>query len=228
VQKVVRGVAVWNGAVPRRVCGKGGATVAAKIQDCYDQHAGDLPSWNAGVANKIQWNGEAKGNAGQGRWTLVTIYSASLGNGVACDATCFEVWQDERTKLIWSDRLAGANTNWCNASGNTENRDGINCTAGGIGGQSWCTDDALHVAYKGNTLAAENVKWRLPTIYDWKLADVNGIRIVLPNMANWFWSASVFSLTRGLAWFFDGLYGYVDVGPRVSDDSVRCLGVVGP
>ena len=27
-----------------------------------------------------------------------------------CDATCYEVWRDERTGLLWSDRLAESGT----------------------------------------------------------------------------------------------------------------------
>jgi hypothetical protein len=71
------------------------------------------------------------------------------------------------------------------------------------------------------------VKWRLPAIQDYKVADHNGIRFVLPNMATVFWSASVNSITRNNAWLFGGDRGSVNNGSSRSSSSVsgvRCVG----
>jgi hypothetical protein len=81
---------------------------------------------------------------------------------------------------------------------------------------------------KGNmhkhTGATATVKWRLPAIQDYKVADHNGIRFVLPNMATNFWSASVFSSPRSSAWRFNGDYGRVEGVNRNFGLGVRCVG----
>jgi hypothetical protein len=90
--------------------------------------------------------------------------------------------------------------------------------------------------------STDKVMWRLPTINDYKLADVNGIRFVMPDMGapanersvndgspgstNWWeWSATVSSVGREVSWLFlpgDGTIYY-----SFSRDStavgVRCV-----
>jgi len=78
-------------------CGKNQTTINLRIADC----AALNPSTSS-------WDGATKCNRGQGRWSLVTRSGANT-----------EVWRDERTGLIWSSRL-GTLTNWCQASGNTQ------------------------------------------------------------------------------------------------------------
>lgn len=178
VSMVVRGTTVWNGAVPRVACGMGIATVAARITDCDTQHT-TKPSWDASSSDgKISWDGAVKGNAAQGSWTLVTVYDASLSNGTTCGTTCREVWRDDRTGLLWSDKLgdltANGNAgvfNWCLASGNTEdNANGLECRTNQASsynnhnnvGTSLCAEEAgvtTPVGVHNVTTANNNAAW---------------------------------------------------------------------
>jgi hypothetical protein len=85
---------------------------------------------------------------------------------------------------------------------------------------------------KGNmhkhTGATATVKWRLPTKHDFEIAEHNGIRHVLPNMADAFFSASVYSYDRYQAWQFYGNIGNVSGIYRSYDLGVRCVGVPAP
>ncbi len=209
---------------PTQVCGTTQDTVEARVMHCALQ--------NTVLAS---WNGSVSANAGQGLWRLVTY------NGT------HEVWRDERTNLLWSDHLG--ETNWCRAAGSS---------GGGPNGQfdpynycnnllyqdqitpeSWCTEDAgfnTPGAYDsmkaGMRLAATgtspSVVWRLPTLWDYHQAEVDGIRFVLPNIPTgifaYVWSASVFSRDREQAWSFDAEDSYFTSGSRANDRSVRCVG----
>lgn len=198
------------------------------------------PGSNCGTSGTIEeritacnatWSGKANGTSGEGDWKLVTRLDSP---GV------YEVWRDERTGLLWSDRVGDSTSsidpdsndftaNWCQASGNAQ-LDNLNnyCTNGTYQNQttpeSWCGNADTGAAMKGNIGSAENIIWRLPTIYDWKQADVNGIRFVLPNMNYWFWSASVVSYNRSSARQFYGDSGDVDNSNRDSGYAVRCIG----
>lgn len=71
------------------------------------------------------------------------------------------------------------------------------------------------------------VGWRLPNIYDYHQAEVDGIRFVMPDMIpvnNYEWSASVLSSDSGNAWFFHGAYGAVNLANRNTTYGVRCVG----
>jgi hypothetical protein len=77
-------------------CGTTQTTIAARIADC----AADNPTRNT-------WDGAANCSGGEGTWKLVVRDTANK-----------EVWQDQRTGLLWSSRVSTA-TNWCRAAGNT-------------------------------------------------------------------------------------------------------------
>ncbi len=239
--------AEWSTGVPRKVCGKNATTIAAKIAECAAVHT-IKPIWDAGIANKISWNGATKGLGGEGIWTLVTVYNPTLNNAAdACGTstnTCYEVWRDENTGLLWSDKLADLGTttfNWCLASGNIE----IDATCGTANqsvATSLCFEDTdgsatastlntphttadmkgnMHkgLRAKGGTASrvtpSAQVKWRLPSINDFSRAETHGIRFVLPNMAaDSFWSASTTSYDRVGAWQFNGYYGIVSYTSR--------------
>jgi hypothetical protein len=236
-------VATWGGSGSgvRKVCGKAATSVATKITNCGTNNP-----------TAATWNGVVKGISGEGSWTLVTVYSGTLADGATCDATCYEVWRDNRTGLLWSDRLedsvgAGTNYYWCHASGSS-NSANVNasyrevdpsgyCSGGTYQNQtnpvSLCFEDTGFTTstnldpMKGNMhkhSGSATVKWRLPTKYDFEVAEHNGIRHVLPNMATWFWSASVNSDSRISAWLFNGNNGYVDPDPRTNTFGVRCVG----
>jgi hypothetical protein len=81
-------------------CGTTQNTIATRITDCAATN---------GV--NAMWNGAAQSNSGESTWKLVTR-SASMQ----------EVWQDQRTGLLWSSALPGT-YNWCLASGNGEATD---------------------------------------------------------------------------------------------------------
>jgi hypothetical protein len=76
-------------------CGTTQTTIAARLSDCAIQNGANAT-----------WEGAVQGNAGQGVWKLVTRAAASK-----------EVWQDQRTGLLWSSVVTTAD-NWCRAAGN--------------------------------------------------------------------------------------------------------------
>lgn len=89
-------------------CGTAQTTLAARIADCASVFGAEAT-----------WDGTVKGNAGHGVWKLVTR-SADL---VVDADPAFpqyvkgrEVWQDQRTKLLWSSKISPATT-FCKASG---------------------------------------------------------------------------------------------------------------
>ena len=82
---------------PSSNCGTSQATIALRIADCQTAN----PSTNS-------WNGATQCNGGQGLWRLVVRSGANK-----------EVWQDQRTGLLWSS-IVNTAINWCRATGNTE------------------------------------------------------------------------------------------------------------
>ncbi len=91
------GITVKYAPRPGTICGTSG-NITARIADCV----------TANGANAT-WDGGVKGSSGQSVWKLVTRAAANL-----------EVWQDQRTGLLWSSQV-GTAVNWCQASGNTQN-----------------------------------------------------------------------------------------------------------
>jgi hypothetical protein len=89
----------WTGIT----CGLSGTT-AARIADCA-----------ATLGAETTWDGVTKGNAAQGVWKLVTRFGNEVNPGTA-NVRGREVWQDQRTGLLWSSRVTSS-TNWCKASG---------------------------------------------------------------------------------------------------------------
>lgn len=215
-------VNVTPGSRPAVVCGNSQSTIALRIANCAALNP----------TNAI-WDGSVKGNAGQGVWKLVTY------NGT------HEVWRDERTKLLWSDTLG--QTNWCRASGSSGGgplfEDDISNYCDNAGNQnqvtpeSWCVENAgfntpaLYDSMKGGMrLAASgtspSVVWRLPTNWDFNMAEVNGLRFPLPTAIISFWSSTAYSFIRAYGWFFVG-----DRGDLGGDDRaiaatyyVKCVG----
>jgi len=207
-----------------------GASIEDRISDCATENG----LW-------AFYDGKKYGQDGEGDWKLVTVVDNA--------GTKYEVWRDERTKLLWSDKTSVDN-NWFQAAGyhkpgaislaeanldstdyQTSATEAISVcpdvTAGGAiaagGGTPGVTYSApANVFHKGG-LSHPQVTWRLPSINDWQLANVNGIRKVLPNMDNIFWSASSDSGDRYGAWVFSGGNGVMYVGDRYFSNSVRCV-----
>ena len=201
-------------------CGDSQATVELRIADC---------AAHGTIGPNATWDGAVKGNAGQG------------------------VWKDMSTGLLWPSKVS-VSLNWCKASGsnfvtnNPSAEDGPsnycdNATYQNTGtgpatkAVSACyedgdnyfttTDGNINNAGKAGLSYAStpSIRWRLPTIYDYKVADANGIRFVLHDMdANYEWSASVFSTSRIAAWVFSGSLGSFSSPTRGSNRDVRCVG----
>lgn len=107
-------------------------------------------------------------------------------------------------------------------------------------GETW--SPPAYVAAKGGMgkLSTPAVRWRAPSIEDYKLADVNGIRFVMPDMGiagasrptpdtslgttAYEWSSSVFSGNRYASWYFFGATGLVSNVSRIGSVWVRCVG----
>jgi hypothetical protein len=188
---------------------------------------------------------------GEGDWSLVTV--------VDDNGTKYEVWRDERTKLLWSDRATQGLYNWYRASGYSKpSADSIRETdftsqpgqldpvsntiiqptspisvcpdvvsgkiaAGGGTYENYAPNPETN--FKGNLNYSNGIIWKLPSIEDFKLADVNGIRKVLPRMDFDFWTSSSFSQYRRSAIVFYGSDGLSNAMNRYDYyNSVRCVG----
>jgi hypothetical protein len=205
-------------------CGASG-TIEARIADCATING----LWSF-------YDGKKYGQDGEGDWKLVSV----LGAGPK-----FEVWRDERTKLLWSDKSTNE-YNWYQAAGYSKpdaiskteteflsspgtaipeylpdhtfimqpaspvsvciDADVLNHGEGTsgytyVGPPGETGNDTTGYSFKGNIISTQ-ATWRLPTRSDWLLAEVNGIRKVLPNMDYSFWSATTFSHHRNKVWTF--------------------------
>jgi hypothetical protein len=90
-----------------------------------------------------------------------------------------EVWKDEETGAIWSDRLTDVYRFWSTVEVN-----GV----GGVVKELICTEEAS--LEKRGYLS--KITWRMPKLRDFVAAESNGIREVLPNLkGHWFWSSTV-------------------------------------
>lgn len=95
----VLGLSCRYASRPQTSCGKTQNTITARIEDC----AAKNPTTST-------WDGAVKCNRGQGQWKLVVR-----------ESELEEVWQDQRTGLLWSSIDWNSNaTGWCQASGNTQ------------------------------------------------------------------------------------------------------------
>ena len=226
-------------------CGLTG-NIEARISDCKTVN-GD---W-------AFYNGAQYGQAGEGNWSLVSVLDDS--------GTKYEVWRDERTKLIWSDKT-NSNYNWYRASGYSkpsavskretqhssepgelENSAPYNVNqilqpsnpisvcpdvtgspgAGEItagGGHYTNYNPNPETAFKANLNYSHHIIWKLPSMDDYKLADVNGIRKVLPKMNYLFWTSTSRSDNRADVWQFKGDFGDIQYNSRHNNGAVRCVG----
>ncbi len=215
----------WNST-----CGITG-TISDRIIDCANKY-----DFNA------TWTGSTKANAGQGTWKLVTRAGNVSGDGIYR-----EVWRDERTGLLWSS-VVSKTLNWCQAAG-VHSTDGSGfCNSATYqtqpvgmtkaisacyeGTSETSTDSRIDLLAKGKTSTNPiNVKWRIPTIYDYEVADYNGIRYVMPDMSatgNVEWTGTTRATDLTKAWVFDSRNGSTDVRTRTNSTIVvRCVGEKG-
>jgi hypothetical protein len=229
-------------------CGTANGSLATRMANCLSV-----------LGSNATWDGDLKGNAGQGKWFLVTRKNI--------DSNMYEVWQDSSTELLWSSRVSSAaGLNWCKSAGNSNsqkidenyreddpnnvcdnqeyqsngNYHPISACIEGFGG--YISDDAsstngfmstgTNQAGKAglSTLSAAQkangrVFWRLPTTYDYMLANHNGLRFVLPDATSGEeWTATSFSGDISQAWTFNIKNGFREFRSKNSTLQVRCIG----
>lgn len=216
-------------------------TIDLKISDC-----------GAKFGSLSAWDGVTSGNAGQGRWTLVVRkINASTG-------TMVEVWRDERTMMLWSS-LVSESINWCKASGssgtsnttvanrykeadpsNICNNSANQNQAVGVPVVSACledlgfttTDSDININGKAdlNLTSSPKIHWRIPTFYDYEVAEYNGIRFVMPDMGTQRtvplveWTGTINSANRAEAWGINSMDGAHRTINRSDLAGVRCIG----
>lgn len=220
-------------------CGTAQTSIASRISDCATVFGGNAT-----------WNGAASGHNGEGEWKLVTrTGNASAGKGR-------EVWQDQSTGLMWSS-VVSTGLNWCKASGSSNSTES-NIIAGNYNEDdpndicdnafyqvqttspiSACedaigfstTDTGIDNAGKGglNRTSSPKVSWRIPTIYDYMVANHDGLRFVMPDALNSNttgpeWTATIDSTDRVKAWLFDPTTGTRSKDERSFSYAVRCIG----
>jgi hypothetical protein len=221
-------------------CGTTGS-IANRLTDCAVQITGGSASWD----------GKVKGNAGQGIWNLVSRtcpsgqcyeawqdYSTGLiwsslvtagsigtnwckGTGNNASATSTEDLRDADSGTICTNALYQENTN--EAYSACLERTGVFSTADSSfvqNGKSGLT----------SSLAPTNgrVLWRVPTIYDYILANHNGLRFVMPDIKStnlsYEWTATTYSLSRNRAWAYDNRTGTRSIHDKIEKLNVRCIG----
>lgn len=214
-------------------CGTVGS-IEDRIADCAIVFGGEAT-----------WDGAVKANSGQGVWKLVTRTDEVVSSRGR------EVWRDESTKLLWSSKVASS-TNWCKATGSNniagnptaevdpdnycdnatyQNTVGKAISACFEDGESYFTgtDGDIDGAGKAGLGYSSTplVAWRLPTIYDYQQANINGLRFVVPDMAAISsvaeWSATVRSDSRMRAWRHWAT-GSINFSARANLFPVRCVG----
>jgi len=180
------------------------STIANRIQHCASVNP-NLPT---------TWDGAANGISGEALWKLVSRADSRDG----WEPT-LEVWQDQRTGLLWSTASFYVMA-WCAASGNNDSND-PGCS-GNV--QSACSETlapnssvaALPVLYgddynngkysnmKGQMgeKSSPSVHWRLPTRGDYVQALIDGMSAVRGDTDYYpdFWSATMTSKDRNNIW----------------------------
>jgi hypothetical protein len=237
-------------------CGTTQTSIATRIADCTSKN-GTAASWMGSVSStggQGNWYLVTRSGANNEVWqdnNTALIWSSAVsttaaggdnwcrasGNAEAGDPSnyCNSVTYQLQYPIAESDcaEPAGAvpTPGWC--SNGTAYINAAGCT--GAGG-TWTANPDNWVAgtYSpqkggmGANSATLKVRWRLPTLHDYELAEVDGIRSVMPDMGafatNYEWSSSVNSRGRNSGWIFYGNFGYVNGDIRGNVYVVRCVG----
>lgn len=189
-------------------CGTAQATIELRIADC---------AAHGTIGPGATWDGSTKGQAGQGLWKLVAR------TGDVASSVGKEVWQDTQTGLLWSSKLTPTGTNWCKASGSnfitnnpsaeddpnnycdnaTYQNTGVGPTVKAVSvcyedGGVYFTDSDGAILTSGKAglglASTPSVRWRIPTVYDYLIADAHGLKFVLPDFTSGFeWTGTIYS-----------------------------------
>jgi hypothetical protein len=140
----------------------------------------------------------------------------------------YEVWKDSTTGLLWGDTLNSRYSSYnaialaaapCDVDSKAPNYS-KNCKV--VEEKACASDDGK----KANANIKDKA-FGLPTIQEFIQAEKNGVREIVPNMANrWFQSASLDSYDTGFVHVFSGNSGNGYSDDRDDNYSVRCVGRV--
>jgi hypothetical protein len=211
------------------VCGTSQPTVEERVADCKDKNPG------------AYWDNKVHAKTGSGSWSLVTF------NGT------HQVWRDNITRYLWSDRLGV--TNWCQAAGVSgggpfaEDDPSDYCDNSTYQNQvtpeSLCTEAAglstpsSYDSMKGGMRATATptspaVRWRLPAKQDFDWAAMNGALLVLnwnfaSSQTNGFlWSSTINHYYAPIAWAYtaysNGIYGHWRNESTATNAQAVCIG----
>jgi len=215
------GAYVTKATRPTVDCGTTQATIALRIADCLAQNP-----------TTATWDGTANGIGGETIWKLVARNGANN-----------EVWQDQGTGLLWSTSLG--TIGWCHATGSS-NATEVAAAYREVDPSGYCSGVTyqnqtnpesvcfeapgfattyVDAPAKGGLKAASTpaVRWRLPTLNDYFVADTHGIRFVLPA-STWVWTSTIYSGARGNAYAFNSQTGQVSYFLRSNSQKIQCVG----
>jgi hypothetical protein len=228
-------------------CGTG-TTISAKMAHCAATFA----------AGTTVWLGSGSGNAGQSSWTLVSrtgnivngmaqevwqdnntqlLWSSLVSTGINwCKASGNS---NNQSTLVTGQSLNEVDPNgYCSSQTYQEQSTPVGTTNPQLSAISACselsgyttTDAGISNAGKSGLIATSTPKvaWRLPTIYDFMVANANGIRFVMPDMLTVTsgpeWTATIYSTDTAQSWTFDSQTGSRSKSLRTFSLPVRCVG----
>jgi hypothetical protein len=235
-------------------CGTTQNTIAARIANCASLN-GLNATWNGSVkgnagqgswklvtragANNEVWQDQQTNLVWSSKYSIIDNWCRATGNAQASDPAgyCSSLQHQHQyptAQSLCSENGTVAVPGWCTnpVYGNSVTCEG-DFETWTVNNENFST--GVYSVKKGgmgkiSSASSPSVSWRLPTISDYKYADVNGIRFVLPDMAatggGAEWSATINSNTRTKAWTFSGTNGRVADELR-SDEyvtSIRCVG----
>ena len=220
---------------PDKDCGRNGSVVR-RMRDCS-------------IKNKARSHfiGKKQGQDGAGDWNLVVRLT---GKDQFNQGRVFEVWRDERTKLIWSDST-NMSYNWFQSAGFSSATDTrlltyYNAQAGSsIGNTILQPINPISVCANADRLNANggtrgitryrnpaienqvkgnlNIAWRLPSRNDWFSAFVDGISQVISSTNISAWTATSTSGNGGRQFKFFPSNGAIQEESPMTLQSVRCV-----
>jgi hypothetical protein len=174
--------------------------------------------------------------------SLVAGSSASSGGGQAADNWCLASGNSQSTSV--TSGLPWPSTDpkgYCSGANQNQTSPTSYCAESALFGPSlspalatenWTT--GIYDLAKGGmgalaSTTSPSVRWRLPTLHDYYLAEIDGIRFVMPDMGgmttNLFeWSSTIYSAGRDTAQVFGSEVAGGGGNTRNGNEAARCLG----